>query len=232
MTVKQGVTMMYQLFVLRSDDTAQPQIDLFKLLMQNYMYEMGKYDVIAAGIMKKKPHEVDPIYADYGLNADGLITNDPWESGFFKNSYIPENPRSPKPLTFSNNRLWRAKNCSNTSGVAILFFRKKVLFFQKLCICAISFFAYIVGSFQNSYLPENPRTPPLFDTILYLPTHYFFQKTDFGTPQNIHNHANSLKINSEKTIFFFKFCIFATFFWHIRNFFLMRFFLNFSNKTL
>ena len=42
------------------------------------MYEMGKYDVFAARIMKKKPHELNPIYVDYGLNADGLITKDPW----------------------------------------------------------------------------------------------------------------------------------------------------------
>ena len=41
------------------------------------MYEMGKYDVVAAGIMKMKHHEVEPIYVNYGLNADGLITSDP-----------------------------------------------------------------------------------------------------------------------------------------------------------
>ena len=70
--------MMHQLLVLKGDDTAQPQIDLFKLLMQNYMYKMGKYDLVAAGIMKKKPIEVDPIYVDYGLNVNGLITKDPW----------------------------------------------------------------------------------------------------------------------------------------------------------
>ena len=39
---------------------------------------MGKYDLIAADIMKKVPHQVEPIYVDYGINADGLITKDPW----------------------------------------------------------------------------------------------------------------------------------------------------------
>ncbi|KAL4590922.1 hypothetical protein LXL04_003869 [Taraxacum kok-saghyz] len=36
----------------------------------------------------------------------------------FENSYIPENPRTPKPLTFSKNRLRGAKNLSYTSPVA------------------------------------------------------------------------------------------------------------------
>ncbi|KAL4576393.1 hypothetical protein LXL04_012486 [Taraxacum kok-saghyz] len=34
--------------------------------------------------------------------------------GSFENSYIPENPRTPKPLTFSKNRLREAKNRSKT----------------------------------------------------------------------------------------------------------------------
>ncbi|KAL4573737.1 hypothetical protein LXL04_020554 [Taraxacum kok-saghyz] len=49
----------------------------------------------------------------------------------FENSYIPENPRTPKPLTFSKNRLWGAKNRSNTSPVAKKNSRKKQLFFFK-----------------------------------------------------------------------------------------------------
>ncbi|KAL4568469.1 hypothetical protein LXL04_024082 [Taraxacum kok-saghyz] len=36
-------------------------------------------------------------------------------SGFFENSYIPENPRTLKPLIFSKNRIREAKNRSNTS---------------------------------------------------------------------------------------------------------------------
>ncbi|KAL4582723.1 hypothetical protein LXL04_007282 [Taraxacum kok-saghyz] len=39
------------------------------------------------------------------------------ESRSFENSYIPENPRTPKPLTFSKNRLRGAKNRSNISPI-------------------------------------------------------------------------------------------------------------------
>ncbi|KAL4555581.1 hypothetical protein LXL04_038204 [Taraxacum kok-saghyz] len=49
----------------------------------------------------------------------------------FENSYIPENPRTPKPLTFSKNRLRGAKNRSNISPVAKIFFRKNDFFFPK-----------------------------------------------------------------------------------------------------
>ncbi|KAL4579974.1 hypothetical protein LXL04_016146 [Taraxacum kok-saghyz] len=42
----------------------------------------------------------------------------------FENSYILENPRTPKPLTFSTNRLREAKNRSNTSP----FLEKKIAF--------------------------------------------------------------------------------------------------------
>ncbi|KAL4562450.1 hypothetical protein LXL04_034655 [Taraxacum kok-saghyz] len=38
----------------------------------------------------------------------------------------------------------------------------------------VRFNAGVLGSFENSYLPENLRTPPLFDTILYLPNRYYF----------------------------------------------------------
>ena len=55
----------------------KPQVEVFKLLMQNYMFEMWKYDLIAADIMNKEPRIVDPIYVDYGLNSDGLSTKDP-----------------------------------------------------------------------------------------------------------------------------------------------------------
>ena len=39
---------------------------------------MGKYDVIAAGLMKMKPHVVQPTFVEYGINADGLTVFDPW----------------------------------------------------------------------------------------------------------------------------------------------------------
>ncbi|KAL4562618.1 hypothetical protein LXL04_026646 [Taraxacum kok-saghyz] len=64
----------------------------------------------------------------------------------------------------------------------------------------------VLGSFENSYIPENSPN------FLYLPNRYSFQKTDFGTLQNVFNHYNSLKKISEKTIFFFNFCICAIFF--------------------
>ncbi|KAL4565975.1 hypothetical protein LXL04_030083 [Taraxacum kok-saghyz] len=48
-------------------------------------------------------------------------------SGSFENSYILENPRTPKPLTFSKNRLREAKNRSNTSP----FLKKKYRFFGR-----------------------------------------------------------------------------------------------------
>ncbi|KAL4557887.1 hypothetical protein LXL04_036081 [Taraxacum kok-saghyz] len=70
------------------------------------------------------------------------------KSGSFEYSYIPENQRSPKPLTFSKNRLREAKNRSNTSPVAKKNFRKNDFFFQKLCICA----HFFVLSLYNTYL--------------------------------------------------------------------------------
>ncbi|KAL4558267.1 hypothetical protein LXL04_036465 [Taraxacum kok-saghyz] len=69
----------------------------------------------------------------------------------FENSCIPENPRTPKPLTFSKNRLRGAKNRSNISPVAKKNFRKNdFFFFQKLCICANFFFVHM--SLYNTYL--------------------------------------------------------------------------------
>ncbi|KAL4554485.1 hypothetical protein LXL04_039316 [Taraxacum kok-saghyz] len=53
------------------------------------------------------------------------------ESRSFENSYIPENPRTPKPLTFSKNRLRGAKNRLNISPVAKKNFRKNNFFFFK-----------------------------------------------------------------------------------------------------
>ncbi|KAL4561010.1 hypothetical protein LXL04_033170 [Taraxacum kok-saghyz] len=64
-------------------------------------------------------------------NNNGLGDIGNWGSSrsrSFENSYIPENPRTPKPLTFSKNRLRWAKNRSNTSPVAKIFFRKNIFF--------------------------------------------------------------------------------------------------------
>ena len=68
----------YQILVLRGDETNKPHIEFIELIMQIYMFEMGKYDVVVAGIMKMKPHVVEPTFVDYGINANGLIVFDPW----------------------------------------------------------------------------------------------------------------------------------------------------------
>ncbi|KAL4566301.1 hypothetical protein LXL04_030415 [Taraxacum kok-saghyz] len=73
----------------------------------------------------------------------------------FENSYIPENPRTNKPLTFSKNRLRGAKNRSNTSPVANFFFEKTTFFFFKnFAYVQIFFFSYvhIFLSLNNTYL--------------------------------------------------------------------------------
>ncbi|KAL4591209.1 hypothetical protein LXL04_004163 [Taraxacum kok-saghyz] len=75
------------------------------------------------------------------------------QSRSFENSYIPENPRTPKPLTFSKNRLRGAKNRSNISPVAKKNFRKNDFFFSKnLHTCKKNFCAYVhkVGSNRKS----------------------------------------------------------------------------------
>ena len=69
---------LYQLIVLRAEDYMKPHIKVFKLLMQNYIFEMARFDIVAADIMKVTPKKVEPKYCDYGPNSDGLITKDPW----------------------------------------------------------------------------------------------------------------------------------------------------------
>ncbi|KAL4564661.1 hypothetical protein LXL04_028729 [Taraxacum kok-saghyz] len=69
---------LHQIMVLKCEDHLKPHIKVFKLLMQNYMFEMGKYDLVAAELMKRVPVSVKPTYVDYGINSDGLITKDPW----------------------------------------------------------------------------------------------------------------------------------------------------------
>ncbi|KAL4584842.1 hypothetical protein LXL04_009452 [Taraxacum kok-saghyz] len=68
--------------------------------------------------------------------------------GSFENSYIPENPRTPKPLTFSKNRLRGAKNRSNISPVAKKNSEKTTFFFPKN-------FAYFFVLFQNRSKTRN-----------------------------------------------------------------------------
>ena len=64
--------------MLKCEDYLKPHIKVFKLLMQNYMHEMGMLDLVAADLMKRIPKKVEPIYCDYGINSDGQITKDPW----------------------------------------------------------------------------------------------------------------------------------------------------------
>ncbi|KAL4579032.1 hypothetical protein LXL04_015167 [Taraxacum kok-saghyz] len=72
------------------------------------------------------------------------------QSKSFENSYIPENPRTPKPLTFSKNRLRGAKNRSNIRPVAKFFFRKNDFFFPKTLHMFKLFFVHM--SLYNTYL--------------------------------------------------------------------------------
>ncbi|KAL4577201.1 hypothetical protein LXL04_013306 [Taraxacum kok-saghyz] len=58
--------------------------------------------------------------------------------GSFENSYIPENPRTPKPQ-----RRRRGDVVTCWSGMA------------EMSETAV------LGSFENSYIPENPRTPSI-----------------------------------------------------------------------
>ncbi|KAL4564855.1 hypothetical protein LXL04_028928 [Taraxacum kok-saghyz] len=77
------------------------------------------------------------------------------KSRSFENSYIPENPRTPKPLTFSKNRLRGAKNRSNISPVAKKISEKTTFFFPKtLHMCKLFFCAYVHSflSLYNTYL--------------------------------------------------------------------------------
>ncbi|KAL4576046.1 hypothetical protein LXL04_012134 [Taraxacum kok-saghyz] len=146
----------------------------------------------------------------------------------FENSYIPENPRTPSPLTFSKNRLRGAKNRSNISPVAKKNFRKNDFFFSKnfayvqtfffvhMCtvFCFVSkplkntklFKERIViiknvlegskvesRSFENSYIPENPRTlKPLT-----------FSKNRLRGAKNRSNISPVAKKNFRKNDFFF-----------------------------
>ncbi|KAL4573547.1 hypothetical protein LXL04_020357 [Taraxacum kok-saghyz] len=142
------------------------------------------------------------------------------ESGSFENSYIPENPRTPKPLTFSKNRLWGAKNRSNTSPSHIYKKKKlhiciKIIFFRKFFSANYNDYKRFEGSqsrvfernnglgdignwgksrsFENSYIPENPRTPKQLT----------FSKNRLRGAKNCSNISPVAKKNFRKNDFFF-----------------------------
>ncbi|KAL4560279.1 hypothetical protein LXL04_032429 [Taraxacum kok-saghyz] len=79
-------------------------------------------------------------------------------SGYFENSYISENSRTLKPLTFSKNRLRRTKNRSNTSPVAKKFPKKQLFFFKNFAyVQKKKFRAYVyvlIFCFKNAQIPE------------------------------------------------------------------------------
>ncbi|KAL4586573.1 hypothetical protein LXL04_011210 [Taraxacum kok-saghyz] len=102
----------------------------------------------------------------------------------FDNSYIPENPITPKPLTFSKNRLRGAKNRSNTSPVAKKNSEKTIFFSKTLHMCKNKIFTYVhiflfclknaqipkkikffigSGSFEISYIFENSQNFNFFE---------------------------------------------------------------------
>ncbi|KAL4568385.1 hypothetical protein LXL04_023996 [Taraxacum kok-saghyz] len=96
---------------------------------------------------------------------DAIISSSA-KSRSFENSYIPENPRTPKPLTFLKNRLRGAKNRSNISPVAKKNFRKNDFFFPKnfayvqkifLCICAQSIYNTYLKRFVKKNLKKTQK---------------------------------------------------------------------------
>ncbi|KAL4582459.1 hypothetical protein LXL04_007009 [Taraxacum kok-saghyz] len=89
------------------------------------------------------------LEGNYGVALRNPNTVKPFERVFnqielrsFENSYIPENPRTHKPLTFSKNRLRGAKNRSNLRLFAYM--QKKIrAYVHVLRFC-----------FKNSQIPE------------------------------------------------------------------------------
>ncbi|KAL4578503.1 hypothetical protein LXL04_014626 [Taraxacum kok-saghyz] len=115
--------------------------------------------------------EHERIEIEIEKEEDVVATGGGWrrvtdESRSFENSYIPENPRTPKPLTFSKNRLRGAKNRSNISPVAKKNFRKNDFFFSEnfayvqkknLCICAQSLYNTYLKRFVKKNLKKKRK---------------------------------------------------------------------------
>ncbi|KAL4573249.1 hypothetical protein LXL04_020048 [Taraxacum kok-saghyz] len=91
----------------------------------------------------------------------------------FDNSYIPENPRTPKPLTFLKNRL-RGLKIAQIQARSEIFFSKKTTFFsQKLCLCAKKKFAHV---YILSFCFKNVQIPEIFFKIFYRSIHNTYLK--------------------------------------------------------
>ncbi|KAL4584661.1 hypothetical protein LXL04_009267 [Taraxacum kok-saghyz] len=119
--------------------------------------------------------------------------------GSFENSYIPENPRTPKPLTFSKNRLREAKNRSNTSPVAKNKFRKNDFFFKNFAYMQkkkkIAYVHVFLFCFKNVQIPEMS----LYNTYL----------KGFVKKNLKKNAKKKLHINKNKKKLFFRKFFFA-----------------------
>ncbi|KAL4578197.1 hypothetical protein LXL04_014317 [Taraxacum kok-saghyz] len=103
------------------------------------MMKFGKYYIMVFILKRMKWY--NPFDCDCSYN---LIAN-ARQSGSFDNSYIPENPRTLKPLNILKNRLREAKNHSNTNPVAKINFRKNDFFFLFLHMC--NFFFHMCNFF-------------------------------------------------------------------------------------
>ncbi|KAL4578402.1 hypothetical protein LXL04_014525 [Taraxacum kok-saghyz] len=113
-------------------------------------------DAIQHGIgMSFEEYEMNKLKYDQGINRERERER---VSRSFENSYIPENPRTPKPLTFSKNRLRGAKNRSNLRLVAKKKFRKNnFFFFKKFAYVQKKICAYVHVlrfCFKNAQIPE------------------------------------------------------------------------------
>ncbi|KAL4563095.1 hypothetical protein LXL04_027127 [Taraxacum kok-saghyz] len=136
---------------------------------------------------RQQEYQNMPLYEDNSVNIHSLQKHIPkllllaiFKSRSFENSYIPENPRTSKPLTFSKNRLRETKNRSNLRPVAKFFFRKNNFFFSKtlhMCKkkkknCA---YVYVLRfCFKNVQIPEN------FLKIFYRSLYNTYLKANFN----------------------------------------------------
>ncbi|KAL4577400.1 hypothetical protein LXL04_013509 [Taraxacum kok-saghyz] len=98
-------------------------------------------------------------------------------------------PKTPKPLTFSKNRLRGAKNRSNTSPVAKKKFRKNNFFFKKkLCICAKKKFRAYMHILRFCF--KNAQIPEIFLKFFYRSLYNTYLKTNFNDSKRFEESRN------------------------------------------